>query len=449
MSLGENAEEYLAGLPMWASKKNLLSDIRRFLEEMGNPDEKMRLIHVAGTNGKGSVCAYLSSILGQAGYHTGVFTSPHLIDTRERFLFDGEMVPEKLYEESYQRIRQLSEVMMERGYCHPTYFEFLFLMGMDMFREKDPDFVILETGLGGRLDATNTVRHPMVSVITSISMDHMEYLGGTIGEIALEKAGIIKPGVPVVYDSNDETAAGVIAERAKEVGVASYPADKQGYVIHGYGENGIDAGLRRLNGEMLDVVIPSQADYQVMNGLLALRTAELLFADSSRDSNGMRLPERDLLAGITMMRWPGRMEETAPGIFLDGAHNTGGVAEFIKTAGRLCRSRKKRAFLLFSAVTDKEHQTMIREIVESLPLDGVVVAHIQSERGVAEDSLKKEFEAFLNCGVQGFSTVEEAYKKLLSWRDDSHLLFCVGSLYLMGEIKALTRSAVSERARRR
>ena len=430
MSLEENAEEYLAQIPMWAAKKNSLADIRKFLEEMGNPDERMRLIHVAGTNGKGSVCAYLASILGQAGYQTGVFTSPHLVDTRERFLINGEMVSKELYEESYRRVRRLSERMMERGYCHPTYFEFLFFMGMDMFCERQPDFVILETGLGGRLDTTNVIAHPLISVITSISMDHMKYLGGTIEEIASEKAGIIKPGVPVVYDANDRTAAGVIASRAEKVGAAAFPVDRQEYVIREYGENGISAGFRRKGGDLLDAVIPSQADYQVMNGLLALRAVDMICGE-------VHLSDRDIRSGIQAMRWPGRMEETAPGVFLDGAHNPGGVEEFIKTAARLCRIRRKRAYILFSAVSDKEHGTMIREIAGSLPLDGAAVAHIQSERGVEADRLKREFEAYSDCEVWGFATVEEAFQKLLSLRDGSHLLFCVGSLYLMGEIKAI------------
>ena len=426
------AKEYLEQIPMWAAKKNSLADIRKFLKEMGDPDDSMRIIHVAGTNGKGSVCACLSSVLQKSGYHVAMFSSPHLIDMRERFLFDGEMVSEELFEASYKRIRRLSEKMMEAGFSHPTYFEFLFLMGMDMFRERKPDFVVLETGLGGRLDATNVIRHPQVTVITSISMDHTEYLGDTVEAIASEKAGIIKPGIPVVWDAGNDAASSVIRARAKELSSPMIPVDRRACAGVAYGKEGIQAELWKMDGSRISVAIPSQADYQVMNSLLALRAAEIL-------SSRFPVSDSELASGISSMKWPARMEEALPGLYLDGAHNPGGVEEFIKTADRLCASGKKRAYLLFSAVSDKAHKTMIEAISRQLPLDGVVVAHIKSERGEAKERLAEEFEAVCECGVEGFPTVEEALDKLLSYRDDSHLLFCVGSLYLMGEIRAILR----------
>lgn len=193
-------EEYLERIPMWAAKKNSLEDVRAYLEEMGSPDRGMKIIHVAGTNGKGSVCSYLTSMLTETGYKVGTFISPHLEEIRERFLMNGDLVREDTYERAFYRVKELSEKMVEKGYQPPTYFEFLFYMCMAVNEQCKPDFVILETGLGGRLDVTNVVEHPVLTVITSISMDHMQYLGNTIEEIAGEKAGILKPGVPVVYD---------------------------------------------------------------------------------------------------------------------------------------------------------------------------------------------------------------------------------------------------------
>ena len=188
------AEEYLNQIPMWTRKKNSLEDVRDVLDVMGAPDRDIPAIHVAGTNGKGSVCALLTSILKEAGYKTGTFISPHLIEVRERFLINGAMVDEAVFEDGFGIVLEASRKMMEKGYCHPTFFEFLFLMAMVIFKKQDVDVMVLETGMGGRLDTTNVLEHPCACVITSISLDHTKYLGDTLEEIAGEKAGIIKPG---------------------------------------------------------------------------------------------------------------------------------------------------------------------------------------------------------------------------------------------------------------
>lgn len=435
MKMEMTADEYLNSIPMWAGKKNSLEDIRAFLIRMGSPDEKMNIIHVAGTNGKGSVCAYMTSMLLAAGVRVGTFVSPHLVETRERFLIDGKPVGQAAFERSLQAVRELAGEMMERGYCHPTYFEFLFYMGMDLFVRENVAVVILETGLGGRLDATNAIRHPLVTVITSISMDHTEYLGDTIEKIAGEKAGIIKPGIPVICEKNDSRAAAVIGERAKALSSPLFFVDRQEYEIEEIRADGILARFKRLDGSLFSALIPSQAEYQVKNALTALRAAEVLCGQDG----GLALTDEAMRNGLEAMKWPGRMEEAAAGLYLDGAHNPGGVEEFAAAAGRLCRERGKRAYLLFSAVSDKAHESMIRTIAEALPLDGVAVTHIRSERGLSEALLEEEFAAVCDCPVTGFHTAREALAALLSWQDGGHLLFCVGSLYLMGELKEILK----------
>lgn len=436
MKVDETAEEYLDRIPMWAGKKNSLEDIRKFLCEMGEPDEKMKIFHVAGTNGKGSVCAFLQSVLTVAGFRVGTFISPHLTETRERFCIDGESVLETAFEESCRTVRELSERMMDKGYCHPSYFEFLFYMAMDMFHKAGVDFVILETGLGGRIDTTNVIRHPLVSVITSISLDHTEYLGDTIDKIAAEKAGIIKKGIPVVFDGNDREASEVIRKKAKELCAPFYEVDRQGYEITGYGDKGFKAGFYGRKGDYLEVMVPFPAEYQVMNALLAFRALE---AAGLKEDLNLKIESEQIRDGILNMRWPARMEEALPGVFLDGAHNPGGIEAFVKAAAGLCTVRKKRACLLFSAVSDKDHDTMIRKIALVLPLDLVAVAHIDSDRGLKTEVLLKEFQTICGCSAEGFQTVEEAVLYMLYKRDEGHLLFCVGSLYLMGEIKAVLR----------
>ncbi len=403
---------------------------------MGEPDEKMKIFHVAGTNGKGSVCAFLQSVLTKAGYRVGTFTSPHLIETRERFGIDGRMVSEEAFEESCRTIRTITKKMMVEGFCHPSYFEFLFYMAMDLYDKEKMDFVILETGLGGRLDTTNVIRTPLVSVITSISLDHTEYLGDTIDKIASEKAGIIKRGIPVVFDGNNRTASLVIRNRAIELNAPFYEVNKQDYKITGYGENGYMASFFGIKEDSLEVMIPSSGEYQVMNAILSYRALE---AAGLKKALGPEIGKEQIKDGFRTMRWPARMEEVLPGVFLDGAHNPGGIEAFVKAAAGLCTARKKRAYLLFSAVSGKNHVNMIKKISEALPLDKVAVTHIDSERGLETEILLKEFRDTSGCGAEGFQKAEAAVLYMLQQKDEGHLLFCVGSLYLMGEIKEVLR----------
>ena len=174
------AEEYLNQIPMWTRKKNSLSDVRALLGFLGHPDREIPAIHVAGTNGKGSVCAFLTSVLTKAGYRVGTFISPHLIHIQERFLIDGKPVEDEIFEKGFREVYEAVGRMEEQGYCHPTFFEFLFYMAVVIFKMEQVDMMVIETGLGGRLDTTNVLEKPCCCVITSISLDHTKYLGDTI-----------------------------------------------------------------------------------------------------------------------------------------------------------------------------------------------------------------------------------------------------------------------------
>ena len=276
-----NAEEYLERIPLWADKKNSLDSIRDFLKEMGNPDENMRIIHVAGTNGKGSVCQYLTSVLGGAGFRVGTFVSPHLEDIRERFLICGEPAGEDRFERAFAQVRQLAENMTGRGYAPPSYFEFLFYMFMDMMREYEPDFVVLETGLGGRLDTTNAVRNPVLTVLTSISMDHMQYLGDTIEKIAAEKAGILKEHVTAVYDGSCPESRKIIEKKAESLGCRQVLVNQDDYTFAGRDEEKTVIEVGTGNWGKLRIEIPSQAEYQMMNTALAVRALDVLAEEKS------------------------------------------------------------------------------------------------------------------------------------------------------------------------
>ena len=205
----DEAVAYIEELPKF-TKKHSLDHVREFLRRLGNPASDRKIVHVAGTNGKGSVCAYLQAILMAEGKHTGFFTSPHLVSINERIRMDNIQIDNEAFLEAFGQVQGMARQMEEEGLDHPSYFEFLLGMGMTAFARTDVEYIILETGIGGRLDATNYIEHPALAVITSISLDHTDILGDTIEEIAAEKAGIIKPGVPVVFDANDPEASAVI-----------------------------------------------------------------------------------------------------------------------------------------------------------------------------------------------------------------------------------------------
>ena len=226
----QKAEDYIYSLPKFTTK-NSLEHTRQFLKRLNAEGREQKILHVAGTNGKGSVCAYLQALLLSEGKTVGMFTSPHLVKMNERICVNGQAVADEVFLESFERVRNAVKKMQEEGIAHPTFFEFLFGMGMDIFAESGVEYIILETGLGGRLDATNAIGNPVISIITSISLDHTEILGETIAEIAAEKAGIIRPKVPVIFDGNCEEGAKVIRDRAGELGAPCREITKNAYEI--------------------------------------------------------------------------------------------------------------------------------------------------------------------------------------------------------------------------
>ncbi len=369
----------------------------------------MAVIHVAGTNGKGSVCADLTSVLKEAGYQVGTFLSPHLENVRERILINGEMAEEAVFQESFQQVLQVSRKMMGQGYCHPSFFEFLFLMAMVIFSWKKVDFAVLETGLGGRLDTTNVILRPKACVITSISLDHTKYLGETIREIAAEKAGIIKPGVPVIYDDGVEEASEVICRRAGELGAPVYP------VREGEGRAGAWGCF--------------QAPYQVRNAALAEKVLEVLSIPG--------ITEEVCKRGFEKAYWPGRMEEAAPELWLDGAHNPGGIRAFAQAVGEQQKKEKRQIHLLFAAVADKAYEEMICLLCELLPVKRVTVVQLQDERGLGAEALAEQFAAAGCKQVESHRTAKEALRAARSHQSKGDRLYVVGSLYLIGEIKGL------------
>lgn len=422
----QEAVDYIEEIPKFTTK-HPLEHTKELLRRLGNPEEGFRVIHVAGTNGKGSVCAYLDSMLRAGGKNCGLFTSPHLETINERFKIQGEIVSDEVFLNAFLKVKKATEVFMEEtGETHPSYFEFLFLMGMLIFKEAKVEYVVLETGLGGRLDATNTVVKPLACIITSISLDHTEYLGHTIPEIAGEKAGIIKEGVPVIYDGHNEEASRVIAERAAKKHSASYELTPERYQLLSNTREGITFLFHEENEEAVTLKIPYIAPYQMMNASLAWFTMCKL-------QQVHQIPREVLAEGIANMKWGGRMETVLPGIVVDGAHNEDGVARFIETA---CHFRKDNEItILFSAVCDKDYPEMIRLICENIRPHHVVTTQIWGNRVVPAEELAKLFWQNGCTDVTDEPQVEQAFEKARAKKGEG-MMFCVGSLYLAGEIKS-------------
>lgn len=422
------AEEYLEKIPMWTREKHSLTDIRAFLHEMGDPDRKLSIIHVAGTNGKGSVCAFLTSLYRNAGFRTGTFISPHLVTVRERFLLNNEMVSPGKLQAAFETVLETVNIMKEKGYSHPSYFEFLFYMAMALFADETPELVILETGLGGRLDATNVVENPLACVITSISLDHIMYLGDTIEAVAGEKAGIIKRQVPVIYDDTVPEASEVIRERAVQMASKAYPVGKGDFSILETKDQGLSI---RAEGEAAQAFeIPFEAPYQAENAMLAVKTAVVL----GQRERGFRLTEAQITEGIRTARWAGRMERAGENLYLDGAHNPGGIKAFIQAAASMAARQKKKAYLLFGAVSDKDYRAMTRLLCEGISWAGIGVVHIDSSRSMDTEVLAEAFSQAYKGPVRAFETAGEALREMKKQAGDE-LLFCAGSLYLIGELK--------------
>ncbi len=423
----EEAEAFLLGIPRFA-KKNTPKDTKAFLRRLGDPGRDRIIVHVAGTNGKGSVCAYLSSVLQQGGYRVGLFTSPHLVTMRERFRVDGELIGEDDFISTLSYVNsRLDDFKKENSAYHPSFFEMLFFMAMLYFEKKEVQVILLETGLGGRLDATNSVSRKDLCVITRIGMDHMEYLGDTLSLIAGEKAGILQHGIPLVYGDYGPQAGSVIEKRARELACPVFYVSKQDIRNLDFHKNFIDFSMETRYYGYIRCTIHACAPYQTENAALALRALDALAG---------RLPvcETALLQGMASTRWEGRMEEIGKGVYLDGAHNVDGIRALLEAVLRDgCRGRR---FLLFSAVKDKQYEEIIAILCDCGLFSIIYVTELKNTRGIPLGTLEAAFHAAGAETVYGIADAGSAYRQVLAQKHPEDMVYIAGSLYLAGEIKS-------------
>jgi len=378
-----------------------LDTIRILLAELGDPQRDLRFVHVAGTNGKGATCAYLESILRVAGYRTGLYTSPHLISPRERFRIAGACVSRRDYERlGGQVLRACAKFPPRR---QPTYFEAQTAMAFLWFREQDVDVAIMETGLGGRLDATNVIGSPLVSLITPVGLEHQDILGATIEHIAREKAGILKRGCFAATIQEDLRALGVLRERARKVGA-----------------------FLAMPGEDFPVSVPvpkGRPSYDAVNAALAVAGIRLL------RHHGFRVGHDQVSCGLDSMRWPGRFEiiSRRPLTILDGAHNP--HASRALSCSLHERFPKTRWIVINGYLGDKDHAACVKELEEHAFLS--IVTDPPSERAGAGIRV---FEAWECAGVPVLYVKDwrQALRVARIKSGGRHPILVTGSLYLVG-----------------
>ncbi len=425
----QEAAAYIEQIPRF-TKKHGLDHTKEFLRRLGNPAADRKIVHVAGTNGKGSVCVYLETILMAEGKRVGFFTSPHLVSVNERIRVNHVPIDDEGFTRVFHAAYEAAEQMEEEGWGHPSYFEFLFGMGMKAFAETDVEYIILETGLGGRLDATNSVERPELVIITSISLDHTEILGDTIEQIAAEKAGIMKGRVPVIYDGNCEAASAVIRSIASENEAPCREISNHAYEIQEVTRKYI--AFSRVNAYDKDVIfqIPICGCYQAMNAELALCAAEYLL-------RGETIHEERWQSALSTLKWEGRMERIRPHLVIDGAHNPGAVKAFTESVKALSANGETDSVILFSAVNDKNYEQMIQYLCKNLNVRAYVVTEVEGARKVPAKELARLFAKFTEKEVIGKENLKDALCEAEARRRGDGDVYCLGSLYLAGMIKAV------------
>lgn len=437
LSLGRE----LAAPTQAAAAKFDLENITVLAERLGRPDRAYPSAHIAGTNGKGSTAAFLEAILRCAGYRTGLNTSPHLEKINERIRVNGDEIGDADFASAFAHIHKLIEKLLAAGKlrAHPTYFECITAMAFEYFAMQRIEFGVFEVGLGGRLDATNILR-PALSIITRIDFDHENFLGHSLREIASEKAGILKPGVPVVVAEQQREANATILQRARELACP---------IVDTAGEYRLIPELAR-DGSFSAVVVENESRwslkiapglrgrFQLQNALSALAAARLL------QKQGFRITDQAIADGIAGTEWPGRIEklQSAPDIYLDGAHNPSAARELADFVALNFAGRK--IFLLYGALRDKA----VDEVAGLLfPLaEEVIFTQPRTSRAISAAQLA-EIAAHHAARSRIIPDAEHALHYALSAARREDVIFVTGSLYLVGQLRHYwkTRAQVAAR----
>ena len=406
----------------------------RILEILNNPQKDLKLIHVAGTNGKGSVTSMITSMLRGYNYKVGMYTSPFLEEFEERIQINGNNIPKDKLADLVERVKVAVDKVIEEGYTHPTEFEIITCLMLLYFKEEKVDYGVIEVGLGGRLDSTNVIT-PILSVITSISLDHTNLLGNSLSEIASEKAGIIKEGIPVVTYPQEEEALKVIEEIAKNKNSEIIKVSKdKGRFIRVYDDNEkiYQDVLVNINGEDYKVRLPLLGEHQITNLLVAMKAFLKVCA-----IEGINAEKNVILSSLKNVKWIGRLEvmKRNPLVVIDGAHNIQGIRSLKKSVQKYFKY--KNIYLILGILADKQVKDMIDTITPIAKKVFALTPH--SDRAELASKLRDEI-IKTNSNCVSFESYEEAYIKALNEADSDDLILISGSLYMIGDMRKIIRS---------
>lgn len=425
----QEAINYIYNLNKYGIKLGL-KNISCLLSLFDNPHLKIKTIHVAGTNGKGSTSAIVSSILQNAGYKVGLYTSPHLVSFQERMMINGELILPDEISMLLERIKPvIARVAETEGCQHPTFFEVITAMAFLYFFEKKVDFAVMEVGLGGRLDATN-VCQPLVSIITHIDFDHMDRLGKTLTEIAGEKGAIIKQKTPVINAEQFPEARAVIEKMAHDKEAPLYSYGKEMFTELQYSLlEGNYFNYKGISSNIKNLFVPLAGEFQVENASLAIAAAEII------NLTGFNITVGDIAQGVKNSKWPGRFEIIGenPLLILDGAHNPNGVDQFMANLRKLIPEKKIIAIL--GVFQDKDYPAIVKTVTAHV--DEVILTMADNPRATPVKLLVEIAKQYLSeKNIWQSTNIADAIKKALQIAQQDDVICVTGSLYTVGEAKA-------------
>lgn len=410
-----------------------LERMTELLSLLGDPQDQLKVIHVAGTNGKGSVCRYIYSVLLEEGYKTGIYISPFIENFNERIEIDRVCISDEDLAVYTDRVLEAVSIMIKEGLQSPTEFEVITALALLYFKEKACDYVVLEVGLGGSGDSTNVCREPLMTVITSISMDHMDRLGNTIEEIAAEKAGIIKDGCPVVTSASDARALRVIERTAEEHKSMFFETTNLPIRITEEGISGscFDVDVQGVSFEGVRIAMAGR--HQIDNAVAAMCALSIM-----EERGDVRVSRRALYAGLAAARQPGRMEvfaeEKSPITIIDGAHNPDGAKALKEAIGSFCTDKK--ILMVIGVLADKDVKGMMDHFTDMT--EDFIVTQPDNPRRLKAESLADMLRS-RGCTCIEAPDIKQAYKEACQRKDKYDVIIYAGSLYMIGKVRTMIR----------
>ena len=424
----EEAMKYITEVGNFGSNYGL-ERTYKLLEHLGNPERDLKLIHIAGTNGKGSTTSMITEILMGEGYKVGMYTSPFIEEFEERIQINRNNIPKESLAILMDEIKVAVDKVIEAGYNHPTEFEIITVLMLLYYKKENIDLGVIEVGLGGTLDSTNVIK-PIIQVITSISFDHTNLLGNTLEKIAREKAGIIKRGIPTVIYPQQEEVLKVIKNKCFEMDSELYIANNENLKFKNIVNLYKPYQLLKYNNE-IDILLPLLGEHQIINLSVAMQAIEVL-----NNKNIIDILIANIVKSIKNVSWKGRLEVLSnnPYVVIDGAHNIQGI----KTLSRNIKKyfKYENLYLILGILADKDVEEMIKIITPMAKKVYSVTPN--SIRGELAESLKDEVSKF-NKNCKAFDKYEEAYLEALNDASEKDLILASGSLYMIGDMRKIIR----------